>query len=85
MQAAFRALASSLHYLRGAFIAISVPNNAPFILLIRFIHANKVQAAFEYAKSSLQIFNYLIYLNKISAKAHRACFRAAGLCTEAGK
>ena len=66
-------------------ISIPVPNHTPFILPIRFIHANKVQAAFEYTKSSLHIFNYLIYLNKISAKAHRARFRAAGLRTEAGK
>ena len=85
MQAAFRALASSLHYLRGAFIAIPAPNHAPPILPIRFIRANKVQAAFEYAKSSLHLFIYLIFLNKISAKAHRARFRAAGLRTEAGK
>ena len=47
--------------------------------------SNKVQAAFEYAKSSLHLFIYLIFLNKISAKAHRARFRAAGLRTEAGK
>ena len=44
-----------------------------------------VQAAFEYAKSSLHLFIYLIFLNKISAKAHRARFRTAGLRTEAGK
>ena len=85
MQAAFRVLASSLHYLRGAFIAISVPNYSPFILPIQFIRANKVQAAFEYAKSSLHLFIYLIFLNKISTETHRACFRAAGLRTEAGK
>ena len=46
---------------RGVFISIPVPNHVPFILLIQFIRANKVQAAFEYAKSSLHIFIYLIF------------------------
>ena len=85
MQAAFRALASSLHYLWGVFISIPAPNHASFIPPIQFIRANKVQAAFEYAKSSLHLFIYLIYLNKISTETHRARFRAAGLRTEAGK
>ena len=61
MQAAFRALASSLHYLRGAFISIFTVKLRAIHIANPVIRANKVQAAFEYAKSSLHIFIYLIF------------------------
>ena len=85
MQAAFRALASSLYYFSGRIYFNTRAESCTLHSAIQFIRANKVQAAFEYAKSSLHLFIYLIFLNKISAKTHRARFRAAGLRTEAGK
>lgn len=61
--------------------SIPAPNHAPFISPIQFIHANKVQAAFEYAKSSLQIFNYLIFkqnLHQSSSRLFPRCWFAHG-------
>ena len=62
-------------------ISIPAPNHAPFILPIRFIHANKVQAAFEYAKSSLHLFIYLIFkqnLHRNSSHPFPRCWFAHG-------
>jgi hypothetical protein len=61
VQAAFRVLQAACIICGAHSISIPVPNHAPFILPIQFIRANKVQAAFEYAKSSLHIFIYLIF------------------------
>ena len=85
MQAAFRALASSLHYLWGAF-NFNTRAESYALHSANPVHSRKQSAGcFRICQKQPAPFIYLIYLNKISAKAHRARFCAAGLRTEAGK
>lgn len=66
---------------RGVFISIPTPNHSPFVLPIQFIRANKVQAASEYAKSSLHLFIYLIFkqnLRQNSSRPFPRCWFAHG-------
>ncbi len=66
---------------RGVFISIPTPNHSPFVLPIQFIRANKVQAASEYAKSSLHFFIYLIFkqnLRQSSSRPFPRCWFAHG-------